>query len=309
MTCFRLRRSITRNGLPLAGALLLLLGAAGPARSDTEARIRSEGKIRFGYRADAQPFSYKDESGKPSGYAVVLCERIAEAVKTELGLATLETEFIPVDSEERFDPASPNRFDLFCGAVVSLERRERFSFSIPIFPSGVGALLRSDSPERLKAVLEGRELPIRPQLRVSLGQILEKRVLSAQENTMAERWLVDKRDELKLQTEVVPVRSYQEGVQRVLNRESDAMFGDRALLLDTAERSPAADQLVVLDRIYTNQPVAMALARGEEDFRLLVDRTLSRLYRSGQAEAIYSSFFGRPDANTQAFFGFTALPE
>ncbi len=310
MTCFRPRpQSVTRSGAFVAWALLLLVGAAGAARSDTLERIRSEGTIRLGYRADAQPFSYRDESGKPAGYAVVLCERVAQAVKADLGLEQLDVAFTPVETSQPFDPENPGRLDLLCGAVVSLERRESFSFSIPIFPSGVSALLRADSPERLKKVLEGEELPILPQLRVSLGHVLEKRVVSAQQNTMAERWLVERRDEIELNTEVVPVQSYDEGVQRVLKRESDVLFGDRAVLLNTAARSPEAGELVVLKRIYTHQPVAMGLARNEEDFRLVVDRALSRLYRSGQVEAIYTSFFGRPDATTKTFFELTALPE
>ena len=214
MTCSPLRhRTITERGFHFAWAFLLLAGMAGTARSDTLDRIKSEHRIRLGYRVDAEPFSYRDASGKPAGYAVVLCERIAQAVKTDLGLEQLDVELTPVETSHPFDPQNPARLDLFCGAVVSLERRESFSFSIPIFPSGVAALLRSDSPERLKAILEGKQLPIRPQLRVSLGQILEKRVLSAQQNTMAERWLVEKRDELKLDTEVFPVKSYDEGVR------------------------------------------------------------------------------------------------
>jgi ABC-type amino acid transport substrate-binding protein len=170
-------------------------------------------------------------------------------------------------------------------------------------------MLRSDSPERLNAVLEGRELPYRPNWRVSLGQVLEKRVLSAQAGTMAEKWLIDRRDELNVNAEIVAVKSYQEGVERVIDRRSDVMFGDRASLLDTAARSPEAGELQVLSRIFAYQPVALVLPRGDEDFRLLVDRTLSRLYRSGEIKGIYSRFFGKPDANALAFFAFVGLPE
>ena len=39
-------------------------------------------------------------------------------------------------------------------------------------------------------------------------------------------------------------------------------------------------ELVILDRLFTNEPAALALARGDEDFRLLVDRSLSQFYAS-----------------------------
>jgi ABC-type amino acid transport substrate-binding protein len=302
-------RSTTRWRTPLAILLFVLIGTATQAWSDTLERIRSQGKIRLGYRPDAQPFSYRDEKGAAAGYSVLLCQKIADEVKTELGLERLEVEFIPLQTDGRFGEQDADRLDLFCGATVTLARRQEHSFSIPIFPSGVGALLRSDSPERLRAILEGREPPPRPQWRASLGQVLEKRVLSAQADTPAESWLVRRRDQLKLDTEIVPVKSYQEGVERVLNGSSDVMFGDRALLLQTAARSSGSDELVVLDRMYTQQSVALALARGDDDFRLFVDRTLSRIYRSGEIEAIYARFFGKPNEITLAFFRFVALSE
>jgi polar amino acid transport system substrate-binding protein len=202
------------------------------------------------------------------------------------------------------------KVDLLCGAATAtLERRKKVAFSIPIFPSGIGALLRTDSPARLKSVLEGHEPPYTPRWRASLGQVLEKRILSAQAGTTAESWLNQRKQELDVNAEIVSVPSYQEGVERVLGRRSDVLFGDRAILLDTVARSAAADSLVVLERQYTYEPIALALPRGDEDFRLLVDRTLSGLYRSGEIEKIYASFFGPVDSNAQSFFRFVALPE
>jgi putrescine:ornithine antiporter len=65
----------------------------------------------------------------------------------------------------------------------------------------------------------------------------------------------------------------------------------------------------VLDRQFTYAPFAMAMKRGSEDLRLLVDRSLSRLYRSGEITQVYSRFFGAPGKGTQQFFEHTALPE
>ena len=45
------------------------------------------------------------------------------------------------------------------------------------------------------------------------------------------------------------------------------------------------------------------------DLRLLVDRTLSRLYRSEGFRSVYARYFGMPDANTEVFFRFVAVPE
>ena len=81
---------------------------------------------------------------------------------------------------DRFDALAQGRIDLLCGAATAtLERRRQVAFSIPIFPSGIGALVREDAPERLKAVLDGREPPYEPRWRGSPALVLAQRVLSA----------------------------------------------------------------------------------------------------------------------------------
>jgi putrescine:ornithine antiporter len=299
------------QGARAAVALLaLLLGAAAPAQAGTLDRIRETGAFRLGHRADARPFSYQDAAGSPAGYSVALCQKVADALRAELGLARLAIEPVKVGTEDRFEAVEQGRIDLLCGAATAtLERRKAVSFSIPIFPSGVGALLRKDAPEALKAALEGREPPFRPRWRASLSQVLERRVLSVQEGTTTEAWLAQRREALRVNAEITKVKSYQEGVDGVLSRRSDAFFADRAILLDAAARSPSAADLLVLAHRFTTEPLALALARGDEDFRLLVDRTLSRLYRSGDIGEIYARFFGEPDESALAFFQLVALPE
>jgi ABC-type amino acid transport substrate-binding protein len=312
-TSLVLRRRDTAAGwgaiTPVALALFLL-GAAAPTRAGTLDRVREQGKLTLGYRSDARPFSYEDESGKAAGYSVVLCQKVADAVKAESGLGQIAVEYVKVASSDRFDALGEGTIDLLCGAATAtLERRTKVAFSIPIFPSGIGALLRKDAPERLKDVLEGREPPYRPLWRASLAQVLEKRVLSARAGTTAESWLVQKRDEFNVNAEIVTVKTYPDGVDRVLGRRSDVLFGDRAILLDAAARGSAAGDLIVLARQFTYEPIALASVRGDEDFRLLVDRVLSRLYRSGEIGVIYTKFFGEPDASALEFFRFVALPE
>ena len=289
---------------------LVLLGSALPSHAGTLDQVRESGKLRVGHRADARPFSYVDESGKPAGYSIALCEKIADAVKTELGLARLEVEYVKVDTEDRFEAIESGKIDLLCGAAtVTLERRKKVAFSIPIFESGISALLRADAPERLRSALENRPPPYQPRWRANMAQVLEHRVLSAEKGTTAAALLVKRRAELEVKAEIVDVASYKEGIARVLSGDSDAFFGDRAILLEQAARSPNAAKLVVLDRQYTYEPIALVTPRGDEDFRLLVDRTLSGVYRSGQLWDIYGRYFGKPDENAQTFIRLATQPE
>jgi len=292
----------------LATSLLPFADAAPAAAAGTLDRIRQAGKIELGYRDDARPFSYKDESGKAAGYSIALCEKIADDVKAELALPALTVEWVPVTLEDRFQAVQQGKVDLLCGAdTATLTRRKDVSFSIPIFPSGIGAILRADSPAQLREVLAGRPSS-GPIWRGSPARILEKKTFSVVGSTTSESWLGDELDKFKISATVAPVDSYQAGIQRVLDRSSDVFFGDRPILYDAAEGSSSGD-LVVLDRLFTYEPLALALGRGDEDFRLVVDRSLSRLFKSSGFKDVYVKWFGEPDESAAIFFGLSALPE
>jgi ABC-type amino acid transport substrate-binding protein len=282
--------------------------AAPPA--STLDRIRQSARIRLGYRTDARPFAFKDEAGEPRGYSVALCVNVANAVKSELGLTNLAVEWVPVTLESRFAALQKGDIDLLCGADTrTLGRMKDVAFSIPIFPGGIGALLRSDAPSRLQDILSGREPAKHPTWRASQIQVLQTQIYAVLPGTTTESWLNAKRAELKVTAKVVPVASYDEGVQQLLARKANVFFGDRAILVDAAMRSPSADKLKLLDRQFTTEPVALAFARGDADFRLVVDRTLSRLYPTNDFSALYGKWFGTADENTMNFFRWNIVPE
>jgi len=276
----------------------------------TLGRIREARRIKFGYRVDARPFSYKSDTGQAAGYSVALCEKVAEAVKAALNAPSLAVEWVPVGLEDRFRAVQQGQIDLLCGAdTISLQRRAAVSFSIPIFPGGIGALTRADAPVRLRNVLAGRGQTFRPSWRASAGQALESKAFTAVSGTTTEQWLTDQIRELQVIANVSSAASYDAGISRLLNRQSDVLFGERAILIDAARHHPAARDLAVVDRLFTYEPLAFAVVRGDEDFRLIVDRALSRFYRSADIARVYTSAFGEPDDNAITFFRWNALPE
>jgi len=291
----------------LAGALLPLAWAV-PASAATLDRVKQTGKLTLGYRADARPFSYQDESGNADGYIVALCKQVAEQVKSDLGLSSLAVEWVPVTVEDQFRAVQENKVDLLCGAAETLSSRKDVDFSVPIFPGGIGALLRADAPVGLKEVLSGRP-PSGPLWRGYPAQVLEKQVFSVVAGTPSEKWLTDRLDKFQLTAKVVPVEGYDAGVRRVLDRSSNVFFADRSILLDAAKRSPSANDLLVLERQFTYAPLALALERGDADFRLVVDRALSQLFGSEEFHRLYVQWFGEPDESAITFFKLSTLPE
>jgi ABC-type amino acid transport substrate-binding protein len=286
---------------------VLPFALAVPVLAATLDRVRDTGKLTLGYRTDARPFSFKDEAGTADGYAVALCNEVAERVKSELGLSTVTVEWVPVTVEDQLQAVKENKVDLLCGAAETLAARKEVDFSIPIFPGGIGAVLRATAPVGLKEVLSGRP-PSGPLWRGYPAQIIEKQTLSAVEGP-GEKWVKDKLSELQLTAEIVPVKSYNDGIQRVRDGSSDVFFADRSILLDAVKRGPSADELVVLEREFTYAPIALALERGDADFRLVVDQALSQIFHSQKFRDLYAKWFGEPDQSADAFFRLSTLPE
>ena len=294
--------------IPMTAVLLALLSAA-TASADTLDRIRETGKLTLGYRTDARPFSYMDASGNATGYAIALCEAVSNAIKTESGNASLAVQWVPVTVEDRFASVRDNKVDLLCGPdAETLELRKEVSFSIPVFQGGIGALVRADAPLPLREILSGQP-PSGPTWRGSPARILAQKTFSAVAGTRSESWLKEKAQELQIAANLTTVTSYEAGVSGVLDRSADVFFADRAILVDAAQSSPSADELLVVERLFTHEPIALALGRDDDDFRLVVDRALSKLYTSPEFETIYLKWFGEPDDATKSFFRMNALPE
>lgn len=301
----------TRTAVSLIAALIALAAFAGPvSAAGTLDKIRQSGKIALGYRAEAQPFSYRDDQGNPAGYSVALCQAIADGLKTDLGLANLSIEWVPVTIDDRFSAVQQGKVDLLCSAETeTLSQRKEVSFSLPVYPSGIGALLAADTPPELQEILEKGSPPTKPIWRGSPARtLLEAQTFSVVANTRAVDWLRERADAFDIDAKIVPVDSYDAGVQRLLDGTSDVLFGE-ATLLAAAKRSPGARDLTLLDRRFTNEPIALVLARGDEDFRLAVDQKLSQLMRSDSFRSLYSRWFGEFDQSTARFFRDTILAD
>ena len=294
-----------------AGVLAaLVVGLAAPAgawAAGTLDRIRHSGKMTFGYVPDAAPLSSADASGKPTGFGIAICNKVGAAVQSELKLPKLALDFVPVTGEDRFRAIEQEKIDVLCGAVPTLERRAVVDFSIPILLGGTGVMVRKDAPARMIDVLAGRETPDLRNWRAAPAP--EHRAIALVGGTPFEKALADRLAALRIVVDTVSVKDVPSGVQLLLDRKADAFFADRMLLLDAAQRSAASGELLVLGRVFKREPVALALGRGDENLRLMVDRALSRLYQSNDFRGLYAASFGPPDPAALLFYQLVALPD
>lgn len=266
--------------------------AAGAAQADVLARLSHGESLRIGFREDAAPFSYRNDLGTPVGFSIELCGVIVRDLKRELNLPNLLVEFVPVGAENRFAALQEGAIDLLCGATTAtLSRRELVDFSIPTFIDGASVLYRKDGPADFES-LSGEKVGVRG------GTTTEAALRAA---------LTD----LSVDAEVVSVGDHNEGRAMLEDGELAAYFADQSILLFLLLKSGTQDRLWLSGRFFTREPYALALPRGDGDFRLFVDRSLSRLYRDGEIGTLFTKSFGlaKPSQLVEALYLISALPE
>src|ERR1700730_6953545 len=97
-------------------------------------KIKDTGAITVGHRDASMPFSYYDDKQQVVGYAMDLCNRIVDGVKTNLKLAKLDVKLNPVSSSTRIPLIANGTIDLECGSTTNnLERQRQVSFTITHF--------------------------------------------------------------------------------------------------------------------------------------------------------------------------------
>jgi len=300
-----------------AAAAVLLALACGALLAPQPAQAQAGGVFQIpdklltvGYHADAKPFSYDNESGKPTGFAVEVCQKVFDVAKAELGLADVQQSWVPVTMANRLELMRTKKVQLVCGEPVTLAARKEVAFSIAIYQGGVTALVRADAPAALVRVLSEKPAPSGPLWRgTPTEQLLQSQTLAVVGGTPTEKVVNSALTRLQLPAKVAPVKSYADGMQAVLDRKANVFFAERAVLIDAVKRNPSFADLKVTDRRLSLAPVAIALPRGNEDARLAIDAALSRLYGSDGFRATYAKWFGEPDADTATFFRLSAIPE
>ncbi len=255
--------------------------------------IKAKGTIRIAYREDAQPFSYrKDNTGDPRGFIVDLCRSVTAKLGQQLGIADLKITYVSVTSADRFEAITANKADLLCEATTqTLKRRETLSFSIPTFVDGGSFVIGANGPKDFKS-LAGKKV----------GVLV---------NTTTEAGLKQALEQTQVKAEVITVKSHKEGIEAVKKGTIAAYYGDRGILTFALIDSGSPVGLLLADTYLSIEPYALALRRGDDDFRLAVDRALSEIYRSGDMAKLFAASFGptsKPSSVLMGLYMTSALP-
>ncbi len=280
-----------------ASLLLAVLSCALPAMAaaGTLEQIKKSSEIRIGYRTDAPPLAFNDASGQAAGYSVDFCRRIATAVKEELKLADLKVTFVPVTSADRLDAIVNNKADIECGATtVTLSRAEKVDFTLMTFITGGSFLSLADASVNALTDVTGKSVA------VIAGTTSEAALRAALTKN-----LVD--------AKVVAVASREEAMRQLEARQVVAFASDQIVLIGQIMQSADPRKYSLARELFSYEPYAFVVRRDDSAFRLVANRAISQVYRTGQIEQLYGRWFGqagiKPSPVLTAMYALQALPE
>ena len=262
--------------LPLAfatafSALVAVPASAGPVLDE----IRNKGRIVIAHRESSVPFSFVD-GGKPVGYAVDLCKRVAEAVRTKLGLKTLAVEFVKVTPADRIPVIVERRADLECGSTTNnAERRQKVAFTVAHYVTGARYLVRADSEIGDLQGFQGKKLVS------TTGTTPLKAIAQANKERL-------------LGITVVEAPDHARAVEMVEKGEVDGFAMDDVLLYGLRAARPDPNKLKVVGKFLTVEALAIMLSKDDPEFKQIVDDEMKRLVVSREAYALYDRWFTQP---------------
>ncbi len=251
----------------LFGLILTGLYATG-GFAQTIDRIKGNNEIRFGFRTDAAPLSYINDQGRPFGLSPLICDQVAQHIAKRLELNDLNVQFIPVDSKDRFEKVASGEIDMLCGAAtITLSRREIVDFSIPTYVDGTSLLLPIEAEGTMTALV-GKNVGMRS-------------------NTTTEVSVLNSFEAAGVDATMIRFASHPDGIKALRDGEIDAYFADQSILLVNYIAAGLEGKFKLAQEILTIEKQGLAITRGDDDFRLLVDSILSDMYARGVMEEIF----------------------
>lgn len=277
----------------LAAALVGLLCAASlPARAEAVLdNILKSGTLKLGYREQSPPFSFLGSDQRPQGYSIDLCKSVASDIARKIGQRSLAVMWVAVDANNRFDALRNGDIDLLCGNTThTLARRAEFDFSLMTFVDGAGLLYRKGEQPKAEQDMRGMRFVV-------------------VEGTTTEATLDKAVAASRLGAQLLRAKDHDAALVMLREKRAEAYAADRTVLIATTQM--AGSQYELSPAQFNYEPYGLAFRR-DADLRLLVDRTLAKLYRSGEIEMIMGQWFaqiGHLTPAIEAMIQLNALPE
>ncbi len=233
---------------------------------DTLQRIIDFKVLRVGMSANQPPMTMTNREGGLMGFDVDLATAMASAMKVQLQIEVMPFgQLLTALEEDKIDMILSNM-------SITPERSELVSFVGPYMLSGKSILTKS-------ATL-GEEVSSTEDFNRGALKLLALR------HSTSASFVRDAAPEAQL----IEVASYDEGIEKLLADEADAMVADMPWCMLSVLRHPDAG-LTTLDKPLNVEPIGIAVSRDDPQFFNLVDNYLEAYEKTGILNKLRKKWF------------------
>jgi polar amino acid transport system substrate-binding protein len=245
-----------------AGVVVAGLLSATAANAGKLEDIQKAGVIRVGIALTGEPIGFRDAENKPVGYDVDVAQRLADSLGVKLQITE-------VSGAVRITMLQSGQIDVVvANMTATLERARAVDFSITYLRSGIKLLTREGTGVTSMADLKGKKVIVG---RGTTGEAMIKREVPGAELVYTEAFAP-------------------EAILLLQQKRADAAIEDSTLVDYAALKNPG---LIALPNIYTSDPEAIGVAKGDLEFVRYLDMFVSNYISSGAYQANYKKWFGQ----------------
>src|SRR5438105_8319474 len=262
---FRHYRAAVAAAALVAGALV---AAGAAAEEGTLDKIKKTGTITIGHRDASIPFSYYDDKQQVVGYTVEICQRIGNAVKTELKLSSIQVNYQLVTSANRIPLMANGTIDLECGSTTNnIERQKQVWFTNTHFVTANRWVAKKSA--RLK----------------SLNDLKGKTVVATAGTTNIKQ-ITETNTAQNLGMNIISPNGHPEAFQMVETGRAVAFVMDDILLYSLAAQSRNPKDYEISPEALSVEPYGIMLRKDDTEFKKVVDAAMTHIYKSVEINKI-----------------------
>jgi glutamate/aspartate transport system substrate-binding protein len=265
-----------KKSLLALAVALCAVGVAQAQSNDSLAKIKAAGKVVIGTRDSSAPLAYTLGNGQYTGYHVEICNRIVDALKADLKLPNLATEYALVTSQNRIPLVVNGTVDLECGSTTNNKARQaQVAFAPTTYVTNVRIAVRGNSGINSVADLKG------------------KKVATTTGTTSVQ--LLRKHEKAQgVQFDEVFGKDHADSFLLMESGRADAFVMDDNILAGLIVNSKTPSEFKIVGESLSEEPIAIMYRKDDPAFKKAVDNAVIAMMKSGEIEKIYNKWFMQP---------------
>jgi glutamate/aspartate transport system substrate-binding protein len=267
----RMKKSLFVLAIAVAAA-----GSAYAQANDSLAKIKAAGKVVIGTRDSSAPLAYTTGDGKYTGYHVEICNGIVEAVKANLKMPTLATEYTLVTSQNRIPLVTNGTVDLECGSTTNnATRQQQVAFAPTTYVTNVRIAVKASSGISSIAQLNGKK--VATTTGTTSVQLLRKHERASGVNF-----------------EEVFGKDHADSFLLLDTGRADAFVMDDNILAGNIVNAKNPAEFKIVGETLSEEPIAIMFRKDDPAFKKVVDDAVKAMMKSGDIDKIYAKWFMSP---------------